>query len=267
MMLGFRVAGLLGERPTLLSDSLRTSYAHATGRYTGHAATGILAHIPARRKSFAKAVEPPMNRPLTNQQQAVYDFIRDKIMVRGYGPTVREIGEHMNIKSPNGVMCHLRALERKGMIVRTANKSRAIELTEPISRLIDAKLPISGSIAAGVCLISSESSHSFDLSSLLAANDRYGLRIQDDSLVAALICKGDLVVVQPQSHAAAGQLAIVRTGDAETCLRFWIPEGGRIRLQPPLRSLPPTIVDRAEVLGVVVAVIRSLLPQPPLELS
>jgi SOS-response transcriptional repressor LexA len=99
------------------------------------------------------------------------------------------------------------------------------------------------------------------------ANDRYGLRIQDDSLVAALICKGDLVVVQPQSHAAAGQLAIVRTGDAETCLRFWIPEGGRIRLQPPLRSLPPTIVDRAEVLGVVVAVIRSLLPQPPLELS
>jgi repressor LexA len=203
-----------------------------------------------------------MTRPLTNQQQAVYDFIREKIMIRGYGPTVREIGEHMNIKSPNGVMCHLRALERKGMIVRTANKSRAIELTEPISRLLDAKLPIAGRIAAGVCLLSNESTLSFDFGSIVAADNRYGLRIQDDSLNAAYICKGDVVVVQPQSHANSGQLAIVRTGDAETCLRFWIPEGGRIRLQPALRSLPPTIVEQAEVLGVVVGVVRLLERTP-----
>ncbi len=53
---------------------------------------------------------------LTDRQQAVYEFIREKILKRGYGPTVREIGEQMEIRSPNGVMCHLRALERKGMI-------------------------------------------------------------------------------------------------------------------------------------------------------
>ena len=66
---------------------------------------------------------------LTNRQKDVYEFIRDKITNRGYGPTVREIGERFDISSPNGVMCHLKALEKKGLITRSPNKSRAIELT------------------------------------------------------------------------------------------------------------------------------------------
>ena len=53
---------------------------------------------------------------LTQRQQQVYEFIHDKIVNRGYGPTVREIGEHFDISSPNGVMCHLKALEKKGLI-------------------------------------------------------------------------------------------------------------------------------------------------------
>ncbi len=57
---------------------------------------------------------------LTKRQKAVYEFIRDKILNRGYGPTVREIGEHFDIASPNGVMCHLKALEKKGLIIPRA---------------------------------------------------------------------------------------------------------------------------------------------------
>ena len=48
---------------------------------------------------------------LTKRQKLVYDFIRDKILNRGYGPTVREIGENFGISSPNGVMCHLKACQ------------------------------------------------------------------------------------------------------------------------------------------------------------
>ena len=66
---------------------------------------------------------------LTERQQAVYEFIRDKIRNRGYGPTVREIGTEFDINSPNGVVCHLKALEKKGAIKREQNLSRAIELT------------------------------------------------------------------------------------------------------------------------------------------
>ena len=50
---------------------------------------------------------------LTSRQREVFEFIRDKINGRGYGPTVREIGENFRISSPNGVMCHLKALEKK----------------------------------------------------------------------------------------------------------------------------------------------------------
>mgnify|MGYP001546375084 CR=1 FL=1 len=37
---------------------------------------------------------------LTERQRQVYKFIRDKIRKRGYGPTVREIGEQFGIASP-----------------------------------------------------------------------------------------------------------------------------------------------------------------------
>ena len=59
----------------------------------------------------------------TERQMEIYSFIRDKIHTRGYGPTVREIGAAFKIRSPNGVVCHLKALERKGMISR-AEKGR-----------------------------------------------------------------------------------------------------------------------------------------------
>ena len=67
---------------------------------------------------------------LTKRQQQIYDFLKDKIVNRGYGPTVREIGAHCGIRSPNGVMCHLKALEKKGVITRESHRSRAIQLTK-----------------------------------------------------------------------------------------------------------------------------------------
>lgn len=67
---------------------------------------------------------------LTKRQQDVYEFIRDLIENRGYGPTVREIGMQFGISSPNGVMCHLKALEKKGLISREPNMSRAIQLVD-----------------------------------------------------------------------------------------------------------------------------------------
>jgi repressor LexA len=53
-------------------------------------------------------------RVLTERQQEVFDFVKEKILKRGYGPSVREIGAAVGISSPNGVLCHLKALERKG---------------------------------------------------------------------------------------------------------------------------------------------------------
>src|SRR5438445_12139965 len=90
---------------------------------------------------------------LTTRQRAIYDFIKDKIINRGYGPTVREIGAGFKIRSPNGVMCHLKALEKKGLISREAHMSRAIQISEPLSKM---SLHLAGRIAAGSPLMAIE---------------------------------------------------------------------------------------------------------------
>src|SRR5215813_11519722 len=84
---------------------------------------------------------------LTDRQREIYDFIRDKIESRGYGPTVREIGTEFGIKSPNGVMCHLKALVKKGLITRVDKQARAIQLVD--YRGPSHGLPLLGRVAAG----------------------------------------------------------------------------------------------------------------------
>ncbi|HSG73401.1 MAG TPA: repressor LexA, partial [Planctomycetaceae bacterium] len=83
---------------------------------------------------------------LTERQKQIYDFIKDRIVNRGYGPTVREIGEKTGIRSPNGVICHLNALVKKGVITREPNMSRAIQLTDQSHRR--SSLSLAGQIAA-----------------------------------------------------------------------------------------------------------------------
>ena len=66
--------------------------------------------------------------PLTKMQAAVLAFICRYFDREQFPPTVRDIGEHFGIASPNGVMCHLKALEAKGWITRRENVSRGIRV-------------------------------------------------------------------------------------------------------------------------------------------
>lgn len=72
---------------------------------------------------------------LTERQREVYDYIRARV-VDGMPPTIREIGAKFSIRSPNGVVCHLEALQRKGLIYhgRRGGKSRAIRVVEDPAR-------------------------------------------------------------------------------------------------------------------------------------
>lgn len=71
-----------------------------------------------------------MKQELTERQSRVYEAIKSHIKQHGYAPTVRELMRTLEIKSPNGVVCHLDALKKKGWINGTPHKSRAITLVE-----------------------------------------------------------------------------------------------------------------------------------------
>jgi SOS-response transcriptional repressor LexA len=66
--------------------------------------------------------------PLTPRQQDILDYVRDYQRDRGKPPTVREIGHRFDIRSPNGVYCHLKSLVKKGYIQMDAGESRGIRV-------------------------------------------------------------------------------------------------------------------------------------------
>ena len=72
-----------------------------------------------------------MAEALTQRQREILDFISASIVERGFPPTLREIGEHFNIRSTNGVNDHLKALEKKGHLRREDLKSRAMRPVLP----------------------------------------------------------------------------------------------------------------------------------------
>lgn len=190
---------------------------------------------------------------LTKRQKAVLEFIRNKINSRGYGPTVREIGSNFDINSPNGVMCHLRALEKKGLITREQNRSRAISITNLGS---DKGLPLAGVVAAGTMHQAIEQSDRIDFGSMFSKKSMFVLEVNGDSMIDAQIADGDYVIVKKQRTATSGQMVVARTDDGEATLKYWFPEKNRVRLQPANSRMKPIFSKTAQVIGIVVGVVR-----------
>jgi repressor LexA len=193
---------------------------------------------------------------MTKRQRIVYEFIRDKIRNRGYGPTVREIGEQFGIASPNGVMCHLKALEKKGLITREPNMSRAIQLAvEPIE---ERGLPLRGRVAAGVLHEAVEQTERVDFDAMFNKKSYFVLQVSGDSMIDAQIMDGDYVIIKRTREAQKGQIVVAQTTDGEATLKRWYPEANRIRLEPANRSMQSIYVKDAKVLGVLIGVVRNM---------
>jgi repressor LexA len=193
---------------------------------------------------------------LTPRQREIYNFIRGKIQGRGYGPTVREIGLHFEIKSPNGVMCHLKALQKKGLIHREPNMSRAIQLLEDPVSAHQMGLKLVGRIAAGQPIEAVEQHEELTFSDWTEPGDKFALRVTGDSMIEEHIADGDFVVLRRQEQARDGQIVAVRDDDGEATLKKFFREKNRIRLEPANKTMKPIYRDRVNVLGVLVGVVR-----------
>lgn len=198
---------------------------------------------------------------LTPKQAAVFEFIKERIQQRGYGPTVREIGEHFKISSPNGVTCHLIALEKKGLLKRVRKRSRAVARAIELAPEVLAEergMPLVGTVAAGMTTLAFEQADRLDVGQMFSRKNMFALRVRGDSMIEAQIADGDYVIVKKQKTALPGQIVVAQTPDGEATLKYWFPEGNRIRLQPANATMAPIYVKEASVLGVVVGVVRQL---------
>jgi repressor LexA len=193
---------------------------------------------------------------LTPRQKQIYDFIRKKIQSRGYGPTVREIGEAFEIKSPNGVMCHLKALVKKGLIDRQEKSARAIQLVD--YRIPGTGLPFLGQVAAGRPTEAVENDDRIEFGELFDGPDHYVLRVTGQSMIEDHIENGDYVIIKKQSTAANGERVVAMINNEVTLKRFY-QQGDHVRLEPANGTMAPIIVPRSEmpqIVGVLIGVVR-----------
>lgn len=194
---------------------------------------------------------------LTERQHEIYDFIRDKIENRGFGPTVREIGTAFDIKSPNGVMCHLKALEKKGLITKQERSARAIQLVDPVRN--SSSLPFLGLVAAGSPLEAVQSDERLVFDDVFGGPNRFVLQVKGRSMIDHHIQDGDYVVIKKQETASNGERVVAMVDNEVTLKRFYRDQD-RIRLVPENSEMAPILVDPNEkstqVLGVLVGVLR-----------
>jgi len=194
---------------------------------------------------------------LTEKQRKIYDFIRSKIHGRGYGPTVREIGEAFKIKSPNGVMCHLKALQKKGLIAREPNMSRAIQLLQEPASTDRRGVRMLGRIAAGAPIEAIElSDEVVDFVDWEGRDDKFALQVSGDSMIDEHIADGDFVIIQKTEVARNGQIVAILDDDGEATLKRYYKEKNRFRLEPANRKMKPIYRDNVQIIGVLVGVIR-----------
>jgi repressor LexA len=229
---------------------------------------------------------------LTKRQEQTLDFIRSSIRDRGYPPTLREIGEHMGIRSTNGVNDHLRALERKGYLTREDMKSRALRVVgddegspETSSDSMDAgpgperaggqrgsssdddlvEIPVVGRVAAGLPILAEENvidTVRIDRMMVRGGRDIFGLKVQGDSMIEAGIFSGDYIFVRNQSVADRGDIVVALIGDEATVKHFY-PEKDYIRFQPANSQMAPILVRASDfkptmLLGKVVGLYRKM---------
>lgn len=200
---------------------------------------------------------------LTTRQSEVLRFIRESIDDSGMPPTRREITDHFNWGSLNAAEEHLKALERKGVIIVTRKKSRGIQLAGDGSMRRGASIPIIGRVAAGspIDAIEHVETHVTIPVNMFSPAADYFLRVRGDSMVNIGVYDDDLVAVHRTQTVANGQIVVARIGDEVTLKRFErIQNSPQVRLIAENDNIAAIEVDTKKedfvIEGVSVGVVR-----------
>ncbi|MCL1802898.1 MAG: transcriptional repressor LexA [Eubacteriaceae bacterium] len=199
---------------------------------------------------------------LTAIQEVIFTYIRETLSTRGYPPSVREIGNAVDLASTSSVQHQLNNLEKKGYIKRDPQKPRALMLLKanPFVRkeeIVD--VPIIGKVTAGMPITAIEEyEDTFPLPADTVKNSNcFMLKIEGSSMINAGILDGDYVVVKQQRVAEDGQYVVAMINDEATVKTFY-RESDQIRLQPENPDMDPIYGRDIEIVGIVIAVYRSI---------
>ena len=182
-----------------------------------------------------------------------------------YLPSVREMANHLGIKSTSTISYYLDILQNRGVIKKNENsKARAFELTE-LKKTKEAenenliKVPLVGTVTCGTPILAVENYESIYTfpQNLFNAQDLFMLQAEGDSMINAGIRNGDYIVVHKQATAENGEIVVAMIDYHATVKRLY-RETGRFRLQPENDSMSPIFTSNVIILGKVVGLIRKM---------
>lgn len=231
----------------------------------------------------------PKNQKLTDRQRRILEVIHDAVSLRGYPPSIREIGDAVGLNSTSSVAYQLKELEKKGALRRDPHKPRAVDVRDlgrninpspdkpgpkprggrdvpevPEGAAAPTYVPIVGQIAAGNPILAEQNidEHMALPPELVETGDLYMLRVVGESMVGMGIFDGDWVVVKSQQTAENGDVvaAMIDGGsDSEATVKEWHEDRSGKWLLPHNDAFEPIPVDAGvTILGRVVSVLRRL---------
>ena len=212
---------------------------------------------------------------LSERQQRILDFIEAYVERQGVSPSYREIGNAVGLKAISAVKYQVEKLQEKGYltrrdrmprtIVQKPRRLRGIELgLEEVS--VDSgsddtvSMPLFESVAAGDrAYASPEAVGTIRLPrTMVGYGELFAARVAGDSMTGAGIFDGDTVVIRQQPTADDGTIIAALVDGEEATVKRLRRRGGRVQLLAENPAYDPIESDDVQVLGKVVAVLRSL---------
>jgi len=190
-----------------------------------------------------------------------YEFIKNYIAEKDYPPTIREIGDAINIKSTSTISYYLRKLEENNKIIKSNYKNRSIQLVENISDKVDISdiitMPYIEHITPGEPLMAEKNINGRYVFSgmMFKGFDMFLMPVKDNLMINASIRQGDMVVVSRQIVARNGEIVVALVNGEHKIARLY-KEFDYFKLQFD-SNIDPIYVEKLMLLGKVVGVIRN----------
>ncbi|MBE9055986.1 MULTISPECIES: transcriptional repressor LexA [Sphaerospermopsis] len=198
---------------------------------------------------------------LTAVQQELYEWLVEYIRINQYSPSIRQMMQAMNLKSPAPIQSRLEHLRNKGYIDWNEGKARTIRILRPTKQGV----PILGTIAAGGLIepFTDAVEHEYlDLANLSLPPRSYALRVTGDSMIEDLIADGDVVFLHPvlePNQLKNGTIVAARVEGYGTTLKRFYLEEETVTLKPANPKYQPIEVPamQVQVQGSLVGVWRN----------
>jgi len=134
-----------------------------------------------------------IEKDLTAPQFELYKWIKQYMREFRHSPSIRQMMEAMNLKSPAPIQSRLKHLQEKGYISWQEGKARTLQVIDDLLEGI----PILGSVAAGGLVETySDINEKLDITDIFEKKDVFALTVNGDSMIDACIADGDTVLME-----------------------------------------------------------------------